>query len=385
VDGPETVVFGLVVGARFLVPLLILRFPLPAVLASLVLDAADQSVFQRLGYNPPGYQAYDKAMDVYYLALAYLATMRNWRSESAYEVARFLYFYRLVGVAAFELSHWRPFLLIFPNTFEYFFIAYEAVRSRWDPTRFGLRFWLWTAGSIWIVVKLPQEYWVHIAQRDFTDTLAEVPWFGPVLLILAGTALVLFWTLVRPRLRPADWPPRFVADPLPTAAASASQRATWAAAHARAIRAALLEKIVLMGLLSLIFAQVVPDARLSTAQVVLAAVVLVVVNAALSAIVARRHRSPESILVALAIRAAVNCGLVFVFLGLITSGEPNRAAAVFFSLLLSVIIGLHDRYRSVHDARIVEASPRAPAADTRQAGAVESPGHHEVGGDLHTE
>ena len=136
---PETVVvFVAVVGARFLVPLLIPRFPLPAIVAALVLDGVDQTIFQSFGYDPPGYQGYDKAMDVYYLAIAYLSTLRNWTSEPAVGVARFLYFYRLVGVVAFELTDWRPLLLIFPNTFEYFFIAYEIVRLRWNPTRYGM-------------------------------------------------------------------------------------------------------------------------------------------------------------------------------------------------------------------------------------------------------
>jgi hypothetical protein len=85
-----TAVFIAVVGARFLVPLLIPRYPLPAILAALILDGVDQTIFQSLGFDPPGYQGYDKAMDVYYLAIAYLATMRNWSSHSAVQVARFL-------------------------------------------------------------------------------------------------------------------------------------------------------------------------------------------------------------------------------------------------------------------------------------------------------
>ena len=84
----ETLLVTLVVGLRFLVPLLIPRYPLPAVVASLVLDAADQSIFHAFGYDPPHYQSYDKAMDVYYLAIAYVATLRNWTSPSAYRVAR---------------------------------------------------------------------------------------------------------------------------------------------------------------------------------------------------------------------------------------------------------------------------------------------------------
>ena len=93
----EDFVFFCVVGGRFVLPLLIPRFPLPAIIACLVLDAADQTIFQAFGYDPPGYQSYDKAMDIFYLAIAYLATMRNWENLGAFHVARFLFFYRLVG------------------------------------------------------------------------------------------------------------------------------------------------------------------------------------------------------------------------------------------------------------------------------------------------
>ena len=85
-------------------------------------------------------------MDVFYLAIAYLATMRNWQALPAYAVGRFLYFYRLVGVVAFELTQTRALLLVFPNTFEYFFIAYEGIRTRWAPVVYKLRWWVLTAG-----------------------------------------------------------------------------------------------------------------------------------------------------------------------------------------------------------------------------------------------
>ena len=63
-------------------PLFIPRFPLPAILAALVLDGVDQSIFQTFGYDPPGYQGYDKAMDVFYLSIAYLSTLRNWTTST---------------------------------------------------------------------------------------------------------------------------------------------------------------------------------------------------------------------------------------------------------------------------------------------------------------
>ena len=64
VDGPPTrrtrmtteatVVFVVVVGLRFLLPLFIPKLPLPAILACLVLDGIDQTIFQTFGFDPPG-------------------------------------------------------------------------------------------------------------------------------------------------------------------------------------------------------------------------------------------------------------------------------------------------------------------------------------------
>ena len=111
-----------VILARFLVPLLIPLWPLPTMIAALVLDAVDQTVFQALAPDADlaWYQGYDKALDVYYLGIAYLSTLRNWTNMGAFQVSRFLYYYRLVGATLFEATGLRWLLLVFPNTFEYF-------------------------------------------------------------------------------------------------------------------------------------------------------------------------------------------------------------------------------------------------------------------------
>src|SRR5262245_35545765 len=168
------VIFVAVVAARILVPLAIPRYPLPAMIAALVIDGLDQTIFQTFtDLDLTGYQSYDKALDVYYLSIAYTATMRNWVNLDAFGISRFLYYYRLVGVVAFELSQVRALLLIFPNTFEYFFDAYEAVRIRWDPRRMSWRLLIGMAAFIWIFIKLPQEWWIHVAQLDATDLIKE--------------------------------------------------------------------------------------------------------------------------------------------------------------------------------------------------------------------
>ncbi|BCB74720.1 hypothetical protein GCM10022251_77070 [Phytohabitans flavus] len=350
-------VFLVVAGARFLVPLLIPRFPLPAIVAALVLDAVDQTVFQSFGYDPPGYQGYDKAMDVYYLAIAYLATMRNWTSQPAIRIARFLYFYRLVGVLCFELTDWRPLLLIFPNTFEYFFIAYEILRLGWDPARRSARFWVVTTASIWIFVKLPQEWWIHIARLDVTDLLGEMPWLGPVVAAAAVVLGVVAWLVARPHVPARDWSWRVAAERLPLAMDSADERDEWIAANGRLRSVATIEKVVLVGFLSVIFAKVLPSREATFAGLFFSVAVFVVLNAAISLWFARESRSTESVLVTFGLRTLINVGLMLAGWQMGGGGDLNYVNAFFFILLLSLITLLDDRYRPVYGARFPQARP----------------------------
>ena len=104
----EWTIVVLVVGGRLALPLLIPYFPVPALLACLILDSIDQSIFQQFPAIPlDGYQSYDKALDVYYLSVAYLSTLRNWTNQGAFRMSQFLYYYRMVGVVAFELTQNR--------------------------------------------------------------------------------------------------------------------------------------------------------------------------------------------------------------------------------------------------------------------------------------
>ena len=346
-----TLLFTVVVGLRFLVPLLIPLYPLPAVVASLVLDAADQSIFHAFGYNPPHYQNYDKAMDVYYLAIAYVSTLRNWTSRSAYGVARFLFFYRLVGVTAFELSGWRALLLIFPNTFEYFFIAYEVVRTRRDPVRYTRRFWIWVAAVIWVVVKLPQEWWIHVAQLDFTDELKAHPWLGPTIVVALLIAGAVYWWYVRPRLSAPDWRFRLVADPIPADMATWQQRADWTAANSSVLSATTAEKVLLVGLISVIYSLALPGLKATTWQLFAGISALVVVNAAISTWGARLRVGADTALVAFVVRVAINVAFAVTGRLLLGGGRMNLSAALFFVAMLSLLTLLHDRYLPVHAVR----------------------------------
>jgi hypothetical protein len=359
-----TLVFAAVVLTRFLLPLAIPFFPLPAIIACLVVDAVDQTVFQAFGYDPPGYQGYDKAMDVYYLAIAYMATLRNWQHVAAFAVGRFLYFYRLVGVVAFELAQLRTLLLIFPNTFEYFFIAYESIRSRWNPLRWGLRWWVTVAALIWLVVKLPQEYWIHVAQLDVTDTLRDYAWAPPLLagLVLVGAALL--WFVVRPRLPEPDRRMRLAADPLPAEIDTAMEQAAWRAENLRLRSWVTFEKVALVGLLSVIFAQQLPGLQASNLQVFVGVGVFVVINAAIVLALSRRQVSAESLAVVFAFRMVVNVALLLAADWILVRGrgDIDLSNAVFFVFLLSVLTTLFDRFQPVHAWRRDAETAQRPEA-----------------------
>jgi len=357
------VVFAAVVLTRFLLPLLIPRYPLPAIIGCLVVDGVDQTIFQSFGYDPPGYQGYDKAMDVFYLAIAYITTMRNWESIAAFGVARFLFFFRMVGVVAFELAQLRAMLLVFPNTFEYFFIAYEAVRSRWRPQRWGMREWVLTAAAIWVLVKLPQEYWIHVAKLDLTDTLRDHAWAPAVLVVVVLGALAAVRYVVVPRLGPPEPGLRLAADPLPEGMGTSAEAAAWRSAHDKVFSALTSEKVVLVGLISVIFAQTLPGVRATNLQLFVGVGIFVVVNAALVLALSRRAITTESLAVSFGFRMVVNLAMVVAGDWLLNQerGDLDLGNATFFVFLLAVLTTLFDRYAPVQEWR------RAQLAGAREA------------------
>jgi hypothetical protein len=129
-----------------------------------------------------------------------------------------------------------------------------------------------------------------------------------------------------------------------------------------------LEKVFLVGLISVIYGQVLPDLRATNTQLFLGTACFVVVNVALSLAVVRRARSLESALAAFCVRALLNCGLVLLADLLLRHGEGSldRGNTLFFVLLLTLITTLHDRFSPVHRARVAanEHPPAVEAAAT---------------------
>ena len=372
----DTLIFLLVVGARFIIPLFIPRFPLPAVLAALVLDAADQTIFQNhTTLDLAGYQTYDKALDIYYLTIAYISTMRNWGGGFAFSVAQFLWYYRLVGVVLFEFTQARWLLLVFPNTFEYYFIAIEAYKTGRNHLRLTKRQVLLIAGSIWVFIKLPQEYWIHIAKLDFTNFVKggllglEPTGFDPVsghdvydqswgtaignrpfvaigIVVLIVVLLVVVRTLVR-RLPARDWKRTFDAD-------VQGRHLGWDPPAKVSEPLAVFgwpffEKAALASMVAMIFSNILPGVEATALQIALATTVTIAVSTLLSEWLAKREVSWRSTGVQFAFMVAANFAIVIVFYVLLGSDESSLRLGntLFFVTLLTLILVLFDRYRDV--------------------------------------
>jgi hypothetical protein len=156
-----------VVALRILVPLLIFRRPLAGTIASLLLDGLDVVIVEWFGPGGMGdhYHSLDKLLDLYYLSIAAWTT-RQWDETAPRRIAQFLFFYRVAGVALFEIVGWRPLLFIFPNLFENWFL-FVLVVWRFFPS---VRLTTWRTCLTWLFVlyipKLAQEYLLHVAQAQ---------------------------------------------------------------------------------------------------------------------------------------------------------------------------------------------------------------------------
>jgi hypothetical protein len=350
------------------VPLSIPRFPLPGILASLILDAADQTIFQQFpNLDLSNYQGYDKALDIYYLAIAYISTLRNWKNLFAFQVSRFLFYWRLVGVVLFELTQLRVLLLIFPNTFEYFFIFYEAYRLRWDPGKMSKKLVVGAAVFIWLVIKLPQEYWIHIGQIDTTDwiksSLFGVPvdsswgeiirtWPGVFLLAILVIGVILFgvWWLFKNRLPPADRKLAFSADAHQPSFTSEQVRGALAHEARQIVDEAFFEKLILVSLVSLSFAQVLVGVQATDLELVAGVAVIVIVNTVVSHLMARRGFGRAFSLQQFIVLLGVNSLLMLVYsvMRRVLGDLVILTNAIFFVLLFSLLVTLFDRYRQVY-------------------------------------
>ncbi|MCC6313415.1 MAG: hypothetical protein IT337_05345 [Thermomicrobiales bacterium] len=384
-DASNLIVLLLVIGARLLVPLAIPRYPLPASIAALVIDGVDKSILQAYTtLSLDAYQSYDKALDIYYLSIQYLTMLRLWVNLDAFRMGRLLYYFRMVGVLFFELLQARPLLLLFPNTFEYFFLFYEGVRVRWNPRRMGVPLVIGAAFVIWVAIKIPQEYWIHIAQLDATDAIKEHLFGVPVdmrwleiarertgivvaVVLAVVAAIVIARRAIATLCPPFDWPPRFAAAADEREVSPEAANVERRAGANRLFDTALFEKFALVALVTTIFSRILPNVSITVGQTVFGVALVVIVNTAVSHELVRRGVLWSSALVEFVVMAAVNGATAVLFFALrpIGAGSIDRPALLFSLLLLTLLVTMFDRFSPYYRVRVARedrSAPRSAAA-----------------------
>lgn len=155
---------ALVIALRAFLPLTILRWPFWGGLLAIAADASDVIIRDALGggalLSGSNYHLFDKIFDLYYLTLeAYVAW--KWQSALLRRTALGLFAWRLLGVAAFELTGVRQVFFFAPNIFENLFLLVAGL-ERFAPTfRPDARRNFAIVLLIATVPKLAQEYVMH--------------------------------------------------------------------------------------------------------------------------------------------------------------------------------------------------------------------------------
>lgn len=150
----------------------VLRWPFLGGLLAILVDLSDLLLRDLLDLGGvPDYQGLDKWLDQVYLG-AFLLVALRWTGP-ARTVAIALYAFRLVGFVAFEVTHERALLLLFPNVFEFWFVAVAALGDA--------RVARWSKGGLAIVIivlaglKEFQEWALHGARLfDGIGTLEAI-------------------------------------------------------------------------------------------------------------------------------------------------------------------------------------------------------------------
>jgi hypothetical protein len=163
----EMVVIGAI---RVAGSLPVLRWPFAGALLAILIDFSDLFWMNLLDLGGLGdYQAFDKWVDLVYMA-TFLAVALRWAGTER-TVAVGLFAYRMVGFAAFEISGWRSVLLVFPNVFEFWFVFVAARDQFWPSyrlTKVRTAAWL----LLLVAAKEGQEFVLH--QGKYLDRYRAV-------------------------------------------------------------------------------------------------------------------------------------------------------------------------------------------------------------------
>lgn len=162
---------GLIVAAKYAIPLLIIPFPFAAGWANFVLDTVDGDLLIPLGLEDGTYQLIDKSADwATYVGMALAA--RRWLIK---RTVLALFAMRTVGQLLFFVTGEEIVFFFFPNFLEPLFLIYATIRH-FRPERVGEIYTRYRT-PIWVFVvlyKLQDEWITHVGNIDRTETIKSL-------------------------------------------------------------------------------------------------------------------------------------------------------------------------------------------------------------------
>ena len=115
----------------------------------------------------------------------------------------------------------------------------------------------------------------------------------------------------------------------------------------------LAEKVFLLALMSVIFAEILPSVEASAVEVGLAVAVIVVANTAVSMFSARSRRVHNESFAGL---LAANLAFIYLLSTFFSPAENfPLGTALFFAFLITLLLWLYDVYKPVYDVRFQAA------------------------------
>ncbi|MBM3958997.1 MAG: hypothetical protein FJ314_04385 [SAR202 cluster bacterium] len=143
---------------RALGSLPVLRWAFAGALLAIAVDFSDLFLWNLFGLDFGTYQAFDKWVDLVYMATFLVVTLRWQGLERSVGISLFIF--RLVGVAAFEIFQSRTLLLLFPNVFEFWFLFVAGRNLMWPRYRLSaVRAASWLLALL--ILKEAQEFALH--------------------------------------------------------------------------------------------------------------------------------------------------------------------------------------------------------------------------------
>jgi hypothetical protein len=151
--------------ARLLIPLLMLRWPLPGVLLSIAADLADWNFLNiQTAEANAYYQNWDRIMDMWFWIVS-IPMVLKWEDALSRFIAFAFLGFRLIGQALFFLTQDRSFLFFFPNFYDNFLVLYLGYVQIFKRTRLiESPLDALVIAPFLLVPKVIHEYFLHFLQ-----------------------------------------------------------------------------------------------------------------------------------------------------------------------------------------------------------------------------